>query len=337
MDTRGHVNLVTARGTNASGLATPAARWAMLFVWLTGGARGFIEGVFDQDLALVAGGYLLALIGVFLLTDPTDAPLGRARGTTLLVFALGATTAATVTTAEAGDVWLLDFSTYLLALMFVRGNPALGLGGGAAQVAIVLAWAVATEQPGVGVLSMLTIPLLSYLLGILWRIALRWIVRAERAHRSERARRNREAAAADAATEQYRSELATISAAVRPALRDVLGGVDIDAPFRSRVAALEGEIRDRIRARSLQHPAIVAAVSAARARGVVVTLIAPLAEASAGVTDAAAEAVADTVASVDGGALVISVAAGDGTTVSIVRDGNLSDAITLRGAVHPLG
>lgn len=334
MDTRGHVNLITAKGTNASGLATSAARGAMLFVWLTGGARGFIEGIFDQHLPLVAGGYLLALVGVFLLTDPADTPLGRARGTGLLVVALGATTAATVTTAEAGDVWLLDFSTYLLALMFVRGNPILGLGGGAAQATIVLIWALATAQPVAGVLSMLTIPLLSYLLGVLWRIALRWMVRAERAHRSERAKQDREAAAADAATEQFRSELAHISAAVRPTLRKIRDGADIDAPFNSRVTALEGEIRDRIRARSLQHPAIVAAVSAARARGVVVTLVAPLATASASVTDAAAEVIAHTVAGIDSGALVISVAAGDATTVSIVRDGDLADAISLRGAVR---
>ncbi|MBN9192156.1 hypothetical protein [Microbacterium sp.] len=335
MGPRGELNVVTARGTGASGLATRAARWAMVFVWTTGIARGLLEGVFSPPTVLVIAAHAAVLAGVFLLTAPSDRPLGRGRAAAVTAVALAATVVAVVTTTHAADVWLLDFSTYLLALMLARGNPAFGLAGGAGQVLFVVGWGTATAQPPSGIVAMLAIPMLSFVLGVVWRVVLRWIVARERAHRSEQARAERQAAAAEVATRRFRRELAEVRAEVLPVLAELRDGIPIDDDVHARVAVLEGTIRDRMRAPTLTHPLVTTAAAVARARGVRVALLAPASERPVRIDDDAAARIAAAVRDASDGSVVVSVGDADPTAVTIVTDGTRPGRTTVPDAVVP--
>jgi len=329
------LSVIRARGTGASGLATPAARWAMVFVWSTGVVRGTLEGVFAPPAPLTVAAHIAVLAGVFLLTDRRDQPLGPGRGASLVAIALTATVAVVATTSAATDVWLLDFSTYLLALMLARGNVILAACAGAAQILIVVGWAVTTGQTFAGTLAMLTIPALSYVLGILWRVVLGWIVGAERAHRSERAGAERASAAADAARRRFRRELDRVRAEVEPTLRSIRDGEEIDPAMLTRVGVLEGAIRDRTFSPSLQHPRLDAAAADARARGVSVAMVADEIGPAATVTGEAAAGIARLIDEVPDGRVVISVDAADPTAVTVVTDGVVSGRTTLPEALRP--
>jgi len=307
----------------------------MLFVWATGVARGLLEGVFSPPSPLVIGAHLAVLVGVFLLTDRKDQPLGRGRGVAVAGIALAATSAVLRTTSEAVDVWLIDFSAYLLALMLARGNVMLGIGGGATQVVMILAWGWATDQPFAGTVAMLSIPVLSYILGILWRVVLNWIVRAERAHRSERASAERESAAADAASRRFRRELEKVRAEVEPTLRSLHDGYEIDHAMVSRVSALEGAIRDRTFSPSLQHPRIARAAADARTRGVSIAMVADEIGPLTAVTESAATAIARAIDEMTEGSVVISVDPAHPAAVTVVTRGNATGRTTLTEAIEP--
>lgn len=333
MASRRELKEAHARGTGASGLATRAARWAMVFVWATGVARGLLEGVFNPPSPLTVGAHVAVLAGVFLLTDPRDRPLGRARAAGVAVIALAGTYAATTATDSAADVWLLDFSAYLLALMLARGNVGFGLAGGVAQVAYVVAWASASGQAAAGTVEMISIPVMSYILGVMWRVVLGWIVNAERAHRTERARGEREAAAAIAATELFRDELARVREEVTPSLEAIANGHSIDSDMLTRIAVLEGAIRDRTFTPRLQHPQIVEAAARARARGVRITMVAQDGPGRALISEAAAEQIARLIDTATSGSLIISSLPTEPGAINVVAHGESSSRTTLRDAI----
>lgn len=325
---------IPLRGTGAAGLATPAARWAMVFVWVTGVVRGQLEGVFATVAPALVGAHLAVLAGAILLTDRRDGPLARGRGAAVAAIALAATIAAVAATGTAADVWLLDFSAFLLALMLARGGVVAGGAGGAAQIVVVVGWAVATGQASAGTATMLAIPVLSYVLGVVWLVVLRGIVRAERAHRSETACAEREGAAAHAAGRRYERERQEVRAAAEPILRALRDGEPIDPAMTARVSVVEGAIRDRTFAPGLCHPVLAVAVAAARSRGVSVALLADDADGAGVVTDGAAARLARLVDAVTVGGVVIGVDSADPAAVTIVTRGGAEGRTTLRDAVR---
>jgi hypothetical protein len=110
-------------------------------------------------------------------------------------------------------------------------------------------------------------------------------------------------AATTARAEERRAQQETLRALARPAMEAVVGGAkfsDADAMATRLVGA---QLRDSIRAPSLDVPAVVAAAAAARGRGVKVVLLDDdgLDDASAEVRQAFCDAAADQLrAAVDG-------------------------------------
>ncbi|MGM1017518.1 MAG: hypothetical protein ACQEW8_08285 [Actinomycetota bacterium] len=264
----------TGTGTGAAGLATRGARWALVFVWSCGLAQAVIDGRFTDQLALPLLAFAVALWGAIVLTWRQDRPLTGARAVAVPVAALIVTALALAISRSAEPVWLLDFAAYLLALQLARGNPVMGLGGGAAQVLTVSAWGAASGHAPEDIAAMLTIPLMAYVVGIIWRYVLRAIVRSERRHRSDAAESMRAENAARSAAEVVRRELDEVRRRVTPTLRLLRDGGELDDDVHVSVIVLEGSIRDRIRSPRLHHPLVDGAVTDARRRGITVTLLA---------------------------------------------------------------
>jgi hypothetical protein len=284
---------VTAAGTGAAGLATRGARWALVFVWTMGVAKGVIDGRFAHPDPLLMTAYAVALGGALVLTHPVDRPLSGIRAALVPIAALTVTALVLLADVPAQPEWLIDFSAYLLALLIARGNPVLGLGCGVVQVAGVVLWGIATGRPASGVTAMLAIAVMSYVLGIIWRMVLRGVVRQERAHRTEAAESDRRERAARAAAAQFQLDLEAIRDQAAPVLSRIARGDDLDPALLADISVLEGAIRDRVRSPRLRHPQLDEAVSRARRRGVRVTLLADVGTVPRTIGDAAAGRIVD--------------------------------------------
>lgn len=90
--------------------------------------------------------------------------------------------------------------------------------------------------------------------------------------REERARHVAEKAAADAARDERILQLRRLDDLVRPVLERI-ADTDIGDAARREAVLVEATLRDSIRARALDVPAVAAAARAARARGVTVQLL----------------------------------------------------------------
>lgn len=316
------MDAVTAHttGTSAAGLASRAARWVMVLVWVAGVSSGVLAGYFAPPQPLLLVAYALALTGAFLLTDPRDRPLTGIRALSIPAVSLTITLLVLLGLRDAGDVWLIDYAAYLIALQTARGNPVLGLGGVALQAAAVILWALSVGHDPGGIVTMLTIPIAVAVLGIVWRRVLHGLVRRERRHRSAEACSERRIRAAEEAARHSQSELDAIRDRVSPVLRRLRDGAALDADFLADIRVLEGGIRDRIRAPRLQHPLIEASVAAARARGASVTVLADVAD-ERRIGAAAAAAISDLIRGVPAGSSSVIAATGErGARISVVVD-----------------
>ncbi|MFF3026992.1 sensor histidine kinase [Microbacterium sp. NPDC057944] len=261
-----------------SGLSTRIARVAVATLWVTGIVQSLLVGQFPvPNPAVGIGCYLVALLGALMVTAQHPGRLRGAEAAAVIgcavVVALCVLAYADIFDAPAGEVWLLTFASYLVALVAARGNPAAGCVGAVLLVGLVAAWGSATGQPAIGVVAMATPTVVSLLVGVTWFIGVSRISVREYGVRSAAV----EAASATvfAAAERWssRRELSGIRRTAQPLLTALASGADIDDALIGELAAAEGSIRDRIRAPGLHHPALVAAVDAARRRGVHVLLL----------------------------------------------------------------
>lgn len=313
------MDAVTAAGTGASGLATRGARWALVFVWVTGLVRGWIDGFDTATPAALAASYGIALVGALLLTSRGDRPLRPELALGVLTSALLVTVLVLLQAGTAGEVWLFNFASYLLALLIARGNPRHGLGGGAVQIVGATVWGLVGSQPPAGVAGMVAVPLMALAVGVIWRAVLTRVVSREREHRSAAAAADRDARAARYALESYDQELESVRREVDPLLRRVAAGEVLTPAFRTQLAASEGVIRDRIRSPQLQHPTLAAAAARARSWGATVTMFAESADPAGVIDDATAANVATIIDEGVGTAVVIRARSStDSTEISVV-------------------
>lgn len=314
------MDAVTPSGTGAAGLATRGARWAMIAVWCCGIAQGVIEGRFAPPAPAYLAALLVAVLGAIVLTYRSDEPLRGLRAWAVPAATLTTTALMLTVVDHAGATWVIDFASYLVALQIGRGNPVIGGLGLAAQLALVVGWGALTDQSASGIGAMISIPIMSGIVGVIWRLTLRTMVARERAHRSEAAESARRGDAARAAAEQYRAELGAITREVEDVLERLRDADAIDEDFLTELTAREGTIRDRIRSPRLHHPAIAEAAAVARRRGVRVAILANHVPDAPRISDRAAREVAAVLADVAEGSVVISSGAREVEALSIVID-----------------
>lgn len=174
-----------------------------------------------------------------------------------------------------GAVYLFDFASFLVALLIARGNPWHGAVGGAGMVLGGLAWGVSSGAPASVVGQLVALAVMSQVLGVLWRLVLRWVVRRERWHRSEAAQAQRDTAAARHATRLVEEELRQVRVIAQPVLQRIAEGAPMSDDLRRDAAIVEGTVRDRLRAPAFRHPLLVEAIGRLRAQGADVTVVSP--------------------------------------------------------------
>lgn len=316
---------LTAQGTGAGGLATRGARWAFLFAWATGGAKAIIDGQFELSSPILLSACVLLLVGMILLTHREDLPLRGLRAIAVPVLALAALALELAVGPDEALVWLLHFAGYLIAALFVRGNPVLGGVAMTVYLVALTGWTFYHGLPTAVAVQILMPPLVAFAVGIVWQLVLRGIVRRERAHRSEAAEHERQIRAEREAAERTRRELDLVRSKVEDPLIRLRDGAVLDKAFRTELAVIEGGIRDRMRSPRLQHPELDRAIAAARARGASVTVLADDSSDSPRLGERAASEVAAILRdAVDAASLVVAWTEPELVSV-VVRSGDRSE------------
>lgn len=321
---------VISAATGAGGLGTRPARWVFVFVWSCGVWFGVFTDLTPLD-PLNASAYLAGLAGGVLLTTPGAAPLTRRRVTALVVLALYVAVIALHRSPVVANVPALTFATYLVAFVIPRGNIVAGAVGGSLVIGYALGWGLTADPSGAGLVFLLGVPVGSVAAGMVWRLALRWIVRRERAHRDAGALAADRAAAADEAIDASRREFADIRAEVGPLLARIGAGESIDEAMRTQLAVVEAAIRDRIRAPHLQHPLLVEELARLRARGVAVVVLGEPPAGDPVIPAAVALRIVELISPTTEGRITVrSLPAGRAAAMSVVvQTGNTSEQVHL--------
>lgn len=296
---------VTSRATGAGGLGTPAARWSMLFIWVTNMLSGLVNQTFAAAPLLWLSACLAALAGSLLVTLPGNERLRPTQALAVVTIAGWVAVAALVSATQVAYLWPLNLAGYLLSFLIARGNTVAGSAGGVLVVAAAVAWALpqAPEPGQVG--ELVGIPIGFVAAGFAWRLVLRWIVTRQRAHRGEAAQAAEQARLSASALAESHAELGRIRTEVAPLLERIIAGERIDAAFRTELRTTEAAVRDRICAPHLQQPVLVEAIAALRARGVTVVVVGESPEPGRLINPALAEAVANLITPVRTGQVTV--------------------------------
>ena len=261
--------------TDVSGLATPGARRALLYVVATGAAQvALLWPVLARPWLVVVALAATAAAAV-LLTAPTSDPL--ALRAAVPVAALPAVNAACalpqLDPSHPERVWVLAISGCLGGLLAVRGRVLLPWVGAATAVAVVTAWAIAHGAgPGEPVsIALLFTGLVAA--GALWRRMLDRHVATVRSHRSDEARTMLAEAATRDAVATAEAELHAIGREAAPLLRRIAAGGTLTPAERAEVRLLEARLRDRVRAKALAREPVAEACDRARRNGTDVLLL----------------------------------------------------------------
>ena len=257
----------------SSGLSTTAARWIMVLVWCTGVVHGVLLGEFSASGPWGVVAYAAALVSAILLTMPNPGPLPKTIAVFLVSCAVIATLIVLVQYSGPDTVWLLKFSSYVVALSIPRGNPVIGGLGGVLIVGLAVSWAVDVRTDPGDVVSMLANPVMAPIAGFIWLfVTRRFVGREQRARHAAAEAEARQRVAVDV-LERFREDLAEIRGVVHEPLERIVAGHPIDDLERTRVRIAEARVRDGIRAPQLRDPRLDAAIAEARGRGVEVVVL----------------------------------------------------------------
>ncbi len=254
-------------------MASTAARVSLVFVWLTGLAHGVLLGEFSAEGPAGVVAYGSALVGALLLTDPSARPLRTSRAMAVTLCALLASAIVLANFTEPDRTWLVSFSSYLLALMIPRGNPAAGGGGATLLMGSTVLWLAWSGTPTVDILTVVTSPAMAMVVGIIWLMVLSSFVRREVAARSVIEDAQSKEAAYHEAIAATTTDLVRIQRRVEPLLNSLTDrdAVDHEALQQARLA--EEWTRDTIRVPMLSGQGLDGDIEQARVRGAAVVLL----------------------------------------------------------------
>ncbi|QWT24560.1 hypothetical protein KPL76_03990 [Subtercola sp. PAMC28395] len=215
---------------------------------------------------------VLALASAVLVLAAGTYPL--ARGRSALIAAAPAVVAYLITLNLRPDglpgwtAWYVLSGTLVLLALAVRGRIAMAWVGFAAVTAVNILWAVRAGRNPLDGLIMMQAAVAILVFGSLFAVGLRTLMGRLHAYSETEHKRAASSAAEIATAEERRDRVVELDALVREPLTILASDLFLSADFRSRLRALEGELRDRVSgANFLVEPATVA-IRAARARGV---------------------------------------------------------------------
>jgi hypothetical protein len=222
-------------------------------------------------------GLTLALAAALLVVLPDSYPFSLMR----TIAVVGATTATSILVPLELDgrlgagyaAWHVLANTLTLLGLAVRGRILFAWIGFALMVAMTALW---TTVDGAGPLTgvlMLQRESVALLGGSFFAIALRRLVRRLRRLHAVENQRAAESATTRAAIQERGAQMRRFDGDVRSTLLEIASGTPRSAERRSGYAALEGALRDRIRAPAFASEGLDASVGRARRRGVDVLLL----------------------------------------------------------------
>jgi len=171
------------------------------------------------------------------------------------------------------SAWHLGAGTFVLFFLAARGHLVSAWCGMAGLVGVTLVWVGTTGQDWRGLPDLLLTHLSLLLVGSIAGVVLHRAARQINAVAARaRSRRTAYAARLAEAAERHR-RLAWLEQNVRPALERLAEGHVPGPEERRWLQVLEAEVRDRLRGGGLDVPGVVAAVRAARMRGVAVEVM----------------------------------------------------------------
>jgi hypothetical protein len=203
--------------------------------------------------------------------------------------------------------WHLGAITLLLVVLALRGQIGYAWLGYIALAGLALIWALATDQSPVEAINLVSRHAGTLLVGTLFVVGMNrtertlWVLTA-----NDITRATCDATTVAAITERE-AELMRVNALARPTLRRLALPIPLSHEERAECLRIEAGLRDAIRGRALFVEPVIAAVSAARQRGVEVTMLDDSGETPPDALPALARTVADVLDSVDTGKITIRV------------------------------
>lgn len=264
---------LTSAGTQAAGLGASGARYTLLAAWALGIWSTLLLSSLSQHTAQLAIASALQLAGVMLLTRPGNQKLSTPLGLICALTALLSGLVVLSALASGGESWTFNFSAYLLALLTTRGNAWQGIVGGIVLLTSGLGFCLISGVPAAETITFLTLPLVAFVIGIVWRLVIAIAVQRERMHLGEAEMAIQASQASEVAMRGAQGLIEEVRIESGPALDAIRRGHEINDVEALQLSVLSEGIRDRIRSPQLRHPLLNEAVRAARERGVRVLLL----------------------------------------------------------------
>lgn len=236
--------------------------------------------------------------------------------------------------------WHLGSNTWLLFFLALRRRAWFAWLGMALMVAVTAAWGVASGRGPLTGLTMLDTHIGILLVGTLFAMILRRTSARINALNERSVASAADAAATDATRQVRRARVTELADVAVPLLHWIAAGQVANEETRREFALTEALLRDSVRGRSLAVPAVVEAASAARRRGVEVTILDDRGSAPGDgeVLSRMVDAIVDALSRAHGGRVTVRLLpAGRQSALTIVAaDGDVVDRTSLDEDATPL-
>jgi len=258
-------------------LSTPLPRLILGLFVLVHGVLAMIAIVPGRPLAEMAAAYLAIVFAAISLMRPGREPFPRVRVAVVLgLCGIGAVLMFLYLPPHSGVPfahWHLGAITLILVVLAARGQIRAAWIGYAVLALLAMAWAVVTGQTVVTGIELVIRHAGTLLAGTLFVVGLDRTEATLRVLTQDDIARARGDATTVAALDERKAELRRVNLLARPTLQLLAAPHVLTATERAQCLLVEARLRDAIRGRALFMPLVTEAVTAARQRGVEVTVL----------------------------------------------------------------
>lgn len=264
--------------TQLLGLATPAAR---IVLWLFVSSNFLFAYASLNDVKhaapVVIASLLVNAAAILLVREHPD-PFPLSWTAAILAAVVLSTLLVAFQLPDAGAIgrasWHLGSNTWLLFFLALRRRPGAAWLGYALMVASTIGWSISVGRGVVSAVSSVQTHAAILLVATLFAINLRRTARRINELDLRAVVSAIETAEGSTSSRVRKSRVAELRASTGPLLESLVSdGSPLDPQAKRGYAAAEAVLRDAVRGRSLMTPLIAAASTAARERGVEVTLL----------------------------------------------------------------
>ena len=250
--------------------------------------------------------YVAALTATILVTPPTHRVLSPRRVRVIMLLSILTTLSLSSYDSPSEQLWMLNYSACIPALLLIRNHLIAGLLAGASICSIGAAWVATFSSAAIAYVDVLTVPVIALATGSVWRYAFHRMSARESEHQAAALHTRFRRDLLNAQVAETHRAFAEVAARTTTALQQLAACHTIGPALRRRILATEASVRDFIRAPFLQHPTLSSSIARIRARGVEVVLLgeSDAAASSGTISEALARAVSERIIELPTGARV---------------------------------